>query len=303
MASTSHHLPSRRQLLAAGTGFVSLMAANPPSDPSKVLAGSSVNDASLSIIDTNVSLFSWPFRKLPLDQTDLLDRKLQSLNILQAWACSFEALLHRDLSAVNARLADECQRYPRFVPVGAINPLATGWKSDLKQCAETHGMPAIRLFPGYHRYELNAASLQTVLELATEAGLIVQLVLSMEDVRTQSDMLRVADANAAMLLPILKKLPKLRLQLLNHKLKAPLLRELTQHSGIAFDTARIDGTDGVPQLVNAVPPGRVLFGSHSPFLIPEAALIRVHESGLLDGSQLNAVYSQNAVEFLKGRHA
>ena len=67
--------------------------------------------------------------------------------------------------------------------------------------------------------------------------------------------------------------------------------------GVYFDAARVDGTDGVPLLVQSVPPGRVMFGSHAPFLIPEAALIRVHESAVLDEASLRAVLAENGEHF------
>jgi predicted TIM-barrel fold metal-dependent hydrolase len=63
--------------------------------------------------------------------------------------------------------------------------------------------------------------------------------------------------------------------------------------------ARVEGTDGVPRLVEQVSKSKVLFGSHAPFLIPEAALIRVHESSLLDEVTLKAVYSENAQGVLR----
>src|SRR5262245_23115673 len=47
------------------------------------------------ITDTNVHLFEWPFRKLKYDQTALLVAKLRKHRITQAWAGSFEAVLHK----------------------------------------------------------------------------------------------------------------------------------------------------------------------------------------------------------------
>src|SRR5689334_1645595 len=61
------------------------------------------------IIDTNVHLFDWPFRKLKYARTDALVAKLKKHRIVQAWGGSFDAVLHKQLDAANRRLADECR--------------------------------------------------------------------------------------------------------------------------------------------------------------------------------------------------
>ena len=38
------------------------------------------------IVDTNVSLFRWPYPRLPLDETSALVDKVRSLGIACAWA-------------------------------------------------------------------------------------------------------------------------------------------------------------------------------------------------------------------------
>ena len=50
------------------------------------------------MIDTNVHLFQWPFRRLPADDPDEFVLKLKARGVEQAWAGSFEALLNRDVS-------------------------------------------------------------------------------------------------------------------------------------------------------------------------------------------------------------
>lgn len=254
----------------------------------------------LAIIDSNVSLFRWPFRRLPLDEPEALSKKLRSLGITQAWAGSFEALLHRDLTAVNQRLADVCRTRTELIPVGSINPALPGWDRDLQICVERHRMPGIRLYPNYHGYELSDPRFRKLLESATSHGLFVQIASAMEDTRTQSEALRVADVDLTPLPKTVSGIRGARVQILNARLRSSEWKSLAKVDGLYFDTARVDSTDGVPRLVRGVPHGRVLFGTHAPFLIPEAALIRVHESDQLDAIGLKAVLGGNASAFAKG---
>jgi len=286
---------SRRDLLAASAGMASAMLL-----PAAQTSAQDGDSPQFRIVDTNVSLLQWPFRRLPLDDSAALAEKLHSLGITEAWAGSFEGVLQRDIAGVNSRLVEECQKHRMFVPIGSVNPALPGWKGDLRRCLDEYKMIGIRLHPNYHGYTLDSPEFAQLLDLATEAGRFVQLAVSLEDTRTQPEQLQVADVDLSPLPAILKTRPKARVQLLNHKPSAAFLKQLAELPGVYFDTARVEGTDGIPRVVEAVPAGRVLFGSHAPFLIPEAALIRTHESGLLDEPALRAVLSGNAEQFRKG---
>lgn len=239
--------------------------------------------AAPTLTDANVSLFHWPFRRLPLDEPAALAARLAALGVGEAWAGSFEGLLHRDLDGVNRRLAAACRevRSLRLRPFGSVNPLLPDWPEDLRRCAQVHGMPGIRLHPNHHGYGLDHPAFERLLQLAGEAGLIVQLVVATEDTRTQPPQTQVADVDLRPLPALLARHGQTRVQLLNHR-PGSITAELAQHPNLWFDIARTEATDGVTRLVRQAGSGRVLFGSHAPFLIPEAALIRVEE-GLLTG--------------------
>ena len=138
------------------------------------------------IIDTNVSLFRWPLRRLPLDDPDALVQKLRVPGIAQAWAGSFEGILHRDIAGVNQRLADACRSRAELIPVGSINPELPDWEDDLRRCTDEHHMPGIRLHPNYHGYPLDDPRFHRLVELAPAAGRFIQIAAAMEDARTAS---------------------------------------------------------------------------------------------------------------------
>ncbi len=285
---------NRRELLnlAATAGVASLLA-------SQRAETAEENPPEFRIIDTNVSLFRWPFRRLPLDETAKLVKKLRSLGINTAWAGSFEGVLHRDVAGVNQRLAAECKQYPELVPIGSVNPALPDWKDDLRRCAQMHHMPGVRLHPNYHGYTLDDPRFAELLDLAAKAGCFVQIAAVMEDTRTQYPLLQVPDVDLSPLPGVMSRIQGAKVQILNDRPRSPLLFRLAKIPGLYFDTARVEGTDGIPSLVKSVPPGRVLFGTHAPFLIPDAALIRVHESSVLDEAGLKAVFSKNAEQFIK----
>ena len=137
------------------------------------------------IIDTNVHLFDWPFRKLKYAGAKALVAKLRKHRITQAWAGSYEGLLHKNLDGVNARLAEECRANGEgiLLPFGTVNPALPDWEEDLRRCHEKYRMPGIRLYPSYHNYTLQKPEVARLLQLAQQRGLIVQLAVRMEDPR------------------------------------------------------------------------------------------------------------------------
>lgn len=249
------------------------------------------------ILDTNVNLFRWPFRRLPLDETGTLVAKMRSLGFTRALAGSYEGVFHRDLSSANARLAAECAHFPELVPVASINPSKPGWERDLV-AART----AIRLHPAYHGYGLDDPGFADLLSAAAEGGLLVQLAVALEDPRTQPDLMRVPEVDLSPLPEAMTKAPKAKVQLLNWKGRGTLTDTLRELPNLSVDTALADGTDAVATLVKTFGQERVLFGTHAPFLIPEAALLRVHEAGLGENEQL-AILRGNADALIRNERA
>ena len=249
------------------------------------------------IIDTNVSLSRWPFRRLRGDDPDDLVSVLQSRNVRQAWAGSFDGMLHKDIAGVNSRLAADCRSHGKglLIPFGSINPKFPDWQEDVRRCKEDHRMPGIRLHPNYHGYALTDPVFTELLGLAASRGLIVQLALRMEDERTQHPLMRVSPVDPAPLTDIIKGVPRLRLVILNCSPGAEpeQMRRLSEAGAVYFDFSMLEGLGGVSRMIRAVTLNRVVFGSNFPFFYFEAALLKVQESGLTEAEK-TAIFEENA---------
>jgi len=241
------------------------------------------------IIDTNVYLSHWPFRHLEGDEPADLVAKLRRRNVVQAWAGSFDGILHRDIASVNLRLAQACRTSGQgiLVPFGSVNPKLPDWQEDVRRCQEEHRMPGIRLHPNYHGYSLGDPVFAELLSSATARRLIVQLALCMEDARTQPPLMRVPPVDLAPLAAVVNSSPGLRLELLNctSNIGKEQYRAVLSSEDVYMEISMVEGIAGVSRLVHEVAPPRVLFGSYYPFFYLESALLKVQESGLDEASR------------------
>ena len=277
-------------VLSAAVGLHARSSAAGPPVPLKATA----------LIDVNVALGRWPFRRLPLDETPTLVAKLRQHGVAQAWAGTFDGLLHKDVAAANTRLTDECRKHGRgmLIPFGSVNPTLPGWEEDLRRCAEAHGMRGIRLHPNYHGYTLDDPAFVKLLALAAERRLLVQIVADMEDERMHHRLASVPHLDAKPLPDLLKPLPALRLVLLNwfRSVNSGLVKPLAD-AGVCFDIATLESVGGVANLIQQISAERVLFGSHAPFFYFESSVLKLKESAL-PVEQARAVCTTNARRLL-----
>jgi len=254
------------------------------------------------MIDTNVNLFRWPYRRLAGDNPEELVTRLRARGVTQAWAGSYEALGNRDMAGVNLRLADACRRVDSnfLLPFGCVNPKLPDSKDDLRRCHEVHRMPGIRLFPNYHGYTLADPLFVELVFRATENKMVVQIALSMEDTRTQPSGIEPVDP--APLADVLSRLPQARLVLLNYgnwtdEEGGEGIAKIRKAENAWFDIAMNEGVGGLSRLIAATSPRRVVFGSHSPFFIFESAWLKV-VSEALPAEHERAVCEDNAKSLL-----
>lgn len=258
-----------------------------------------------TLIDTNVHIGAWPFRKLKLGETAELAGKLRHHKIREAWTGSFDALFHKNIDSVNRRLVNECRSKGAgiLVPFGTVNPTYPDWQEDLRRCHEEHRMRGIRLYPSYHGYRLDQPIFAELLADAAGRGLIVQIVIDMEDKRMQHPLVEVPAVDPAALPLVMKGVPGARVMLLNPfmAVRQDRLKPLVEETDICFEIANLDEVAGLERMFagkhnylrSPMPVDRLLFGTHAPFLPVEYGILKLFESALT-APQLAAVMYGNA---------
>ncbi len=261
------------------------------------------------IIDTNVNLFSWPFRALKYRDTRALVAKLKKHRIIEAWAGSFEALLSKDMNGVNERLATECLEHgPGFlIPFGSVNLAWPDWPEDVRRCHEIHKMPGLRIYPGYQPFDLDHPGMESLVKMTSDRGLILQVVFGMEDPRVHHPIISVGPVTFGPLLKALNQTPLAKVELLHFagSSQGQELAPFMTKPNTVMDISRLEGNGAVGRMIGSVqglpsshlPVDRIVFGSHAPYFPVETALLKLMESPL-DGPQLHAIMRGNARRLL-----
>lgn len=248
------------------------------------------------IVDTHVYIGHWPHRRLPGEEPKVLIAALRQHSISHVWLGSFDGLFHKDVAAVNARLAETCSRPGNevLIPFGTINPALPDWEEDIRRCHETFHMPGIRLHPTYHGYTLADPRFSRLLELAAARGLIVQLVSWTEDERHLFLNPRPAEVDPLQLVKLAAAVPALKLVIANgcRTVADDAVRALLPLKQIYFDFARAATASDIRQLV-AASRDRIVFGSCAPLHTFEPVAAKMEQAQLADDT-LQAITSQNA---------
>jgi predicted TIM-barrel fold metal-dependent hydrolase len=252
------------------------------------------------IIDVNVTLGRWPPRRVPCDELPALITKLKSHDVAEAWAGSFDGLFHDDLTEVNDRLAKICGEASnvKLRPFASINPSASNWESELERCANTHKTLGIRLHPNYHGYPLDHPNFARLLQVSAERRLIVQLAVLMEDARMMHPLMRVPPVDLSPLAKIVEQVAGVKLVLLNALATGDRIDKLfrvLEAGEVYVEIAMLESVGGLESLLKTVPADRILFGSHTPNLYFESALLKLQESAL-PVPQLAAIRRDNATK-------
>ena len=141
-------------------------------------------------IDSNTYIGHWPFRQVRNSTCKDLVERMDANGISASVLTNINGIFYKDTQAANRETYDEIKTNrkwaDRLIPFAVINPVYSGWKADLKESTSKLGMKGVRIFPKYHRYNLDHPACIELVKMCRDMGIPVGLTLRMVDSRPSS---------------------------------------------------------------------------------------------------------------------
>lgn len=236
------------------------------------------------IIDVNVLLGNWPFRRLPHTDAAEIRKILKESGITKAVVGSVDAVLFRNVQDGNEILYKAiCKYRDFFIPAATVNPSYAGWQKDYKRAIKEK-VAAIRLHPEYQGWNLLDSSSFELFQACSRDSLPVILTAEIEDVRQRHPLDKPVDWTAWQIRQILEKIEGLRILIVNAR--AERIREVSltldekRRKRVFFDTSGLWGplADEISLCIGQVGISQFVFGTHAALKTPEASLIKLRLS-------------------------
>jgi len=219
-------------------------------------------------IDTHVYFGKWPHARLSSEEPKRLVESLKQNNVANAWTGSFDGLFHKDIGAVNERLAEASKQYGAdfLIPIGTVNPALPDWEEDVRRCRQVFQMPGIRLHPNYHGYTLDDPRFAKLLALASKMELFIQLVTFADE---QSHTWLTPKSQHVDLTPLpalVAQVPQLRLLITNAPptLDENVLAKLASNENIYLDFGGAKTAKEFNAILTAATVNRMVYASGAP---------------------------------------
>lgn len=256
------------------------------------------------MIDVNAYLGPFAFRQLRHNSAEGLLRLMDRKHIDRAVVSSAAAITYRNSHAGNEELAAAVRSHRgRLIPFAVLNPAYSDWRHDLRVCREEFGMRGVRLYPNWHGYRLDSPLCLEFVRAAAQAGMVISIPFRVEDRRQQHWLVDVPDVAHRDAAELARAVPEARFIFGNGSgfASSPLGRKdsgLPPNYSIEISLLTALMANEIGQLLAALGPERILFGSGMPFHYPDGALLKLE---VLDASpQTKALISEGNARKLLG---
>ncbi|RKN74193.1 amidohydrolase family protein [Paenibacillus ginsengarvi] len=227
-----------------------------------------------AVIDFAVWTGNWPFLKLRYTELPALKVKLQSQHVQQAFVAPIDAILEQDPMRANKALLAATAGDDYFSPVLIADLSFANWEEVIELAVTDGHVRMIKLLPSYHMYEVDESVFEPLVRLTQQHRLLISFQMRVEDKRGMYPLLNVNDPDIVRVVKTLSYFPEQPFVLSNPVI-GELVQVLNSVDNVYVELESLEHADVLLQLKQLYTLDRILYGSHAPFFIPEAALSKL----------------------------
>jgi len=247
------------------------------------------------VIDVSAYTGNWHFRPLPGSTPQDLLARLNAHGIEQAFVSPIEGIFYDEPQLANEMLCEKLRDFPSLMPVAVLNPDLPNWQRNLDICCEKYRVRAIKLYPNYHRYNLNSEKARSLLKAADERNMPVIVQLRVQDVRAQNPLCIVPDVDVRSVIEAAHDIPYTRFVIgaIKWAEAISMAKEITELPNVWMEISHVEYTDCLRRLIKIYGTRQLLFATHAPFFVIKSAILKLQEADL-SGDEYNAITRDNA---------
>ncbi|MDD5687816.1 MAG: amidohydrolase family protein [Elusimicrobia bacterium] len=262
------------------------------------------------IIDTEVYLGHWPFRKLKYNTAKKMVGLMEKKNIDKAIVSSLHSVFYRNSHTGNIELLEEIAKYKnKLIPFACINPAYPGWEEDLEYCYKKLKVKGIRIHPYYHNYIPNDSNCVKLFRKAADYGLPVSVTISLEDQRQRHWLVKLPyiydkEAIHTHIIELLRKSPETNVILMHngylgghsgydYKILLPVADK--RKGKVLFGLINFPLTKDT---VKEIGIERIVFSTQMPFRYPEFSLMMTKHLEI-SAKEKEKIYWKNILKIIR----
>lgn len=235
-----------------------------------------------NVTDISAWIGNWPFDVNGSFTLLRLAGRLDRAGVNEALVSPLDAVLAPDVMPANEELFRACARRAdlpvQFHPVPVINPSLPTWEEDLATIAANHAdtCPAIRLIPTWHGWP-GESDASKVLRAIHDAGMTPIIQARMLDERAMPEIASPQVFDAEVLASVLGATPDVPVVVAGlYRTELPAIAGMDH---VAVDLSFLESDDTLTTVLDALPPERVLPGTHAPMHEPLCGIAKLPADG------------------------
>jgi len=268
------------------------------------------------IVDYLAGIGSFAFRRVPDSDVQGVLEVMDREGIDVALVSALEAVMYRNVQSANELLAERIDsNRDRLIGAAVVNPTYPRAPNDAELCLTKLGMKALRLYPGYHGYRLGkvvtTGQFGEAMSIAANNSAPVSIAFQVEDVRQRHVLVNPEPVAPEDVVSVIASYPAVTFVL--ERIGYGQFMHIRKHASDAANwlvetsgrflavrprTANDYPHRGLPDLIEALGPDRVLFGTDMPLQYSQVARMKLDALDL-DKEARAKIQGGNAARLLR----